>query len=667
MEQLDGAVLNNIIKSTKKHKILRNTYLVVHKKNCDPLVLGPEFAILSIPGPVCRNVKFSSSNFLPYIDLPPVPLYDPVKTAPLVAKAFLVCAQSSEVLRSLGHDVSSKHHNDSAQGLLAHTYVEAFAEVYKKKTKNAWQMYESRHLLTARAVRAGDFTYIKCQCMASMKKIFYVVDIKLRNACGSIEETHCECAVGSGHEAHCKHVLVALYGIAHMVQDKCILLHRVCTQKLMTFKRPKPFYSSPLKCDDLPRKQIKYSINYEPINVAVLPKSYADYVRNLIINYGQTSAPLKQTYAIECDHSYYEKKTGEQLTIERLHLDNVTQQQLIIIEENTREQNNCKFWKELHETHLTAKIAKGMSKKLAAKTFQVPRSTIQFRLKNPKHGCKPTILNTEEEALVNWIKVSSRKGFPKRKEDLTSVSEFLKKINRKNKINNIEQGELKSEEAIELIKKIWHFFGKSSNSNQQQKQDIEPEVIKNIEDCYNLDIENMKIFINDSPNNIVEPEHSELQSISEKNVFEEIIECPDEQNVIIEDLSQEPHFELVNHSVQIHTTPEDQNVEFPKTQIKTEKAEGIKKRKEERERKKLEKEKQPAPKKQNKTKNKAKDEITKILFSEKFYKLNTEDIVENKENDQDLIDRNKMQGSSPNKTYTLNEIEKMLPELDDDD
>ncbi|KAH9641718.1 hypothetical protein HF086_006232 [Spodoptera exigua] len=80
-------------------------------------------------------------------------------------------------------------------------HIQAFAEVYKKKTKNAWQMYESRHLLTARAVRAGDFTYIKCQCMASMKKISYVVDIKLRNACGSIEETHCECAVGSGHEA----------------------------------------------------------------------------------------------------------------------------------------------------------------------------------------------------------------------------------------------------------------------------------------------------------------------------------------------------------------------------------------------------------------------------------------------------------------------------------
>ncbi|KAH9633956.1 hypothetical protein HF086_015160 [Spodoptera exigua] len=87
-----------------------------------------------------------------------------------------------------------------------------------------------------------------------------------------------------------------------------------------------------------------------------------------------------------------------------------------------------------------AEIAKGMSKKLAAKTFQVPRSTIQFRLKNPKHGCKPTILNTEEEALVNWIKVSSRKGFPKRKEDLTkSVSEFLKKINRSSTFKNGEK------------------------------------------------------------------------------------------------------------------------------------------------------------------------------------------------------------------------------------
>uniref|UniRef100_A0A1B0B9Q6 Uncharacterized protein n=1 Tax=Glossina palpalis gambiensis TaxID=67801 RepID=A0A1B0B9Q6_9MUSC len=43
-------------------------------KNCEPFVFGPALAIDNIPGPVCLRIKFSSSNLLPYIDLPPVPL-----------------------------------------------------------------------------------------------------------------------------------------------------------------------------------------------------------------------------------------------------------------------------------------------------------------------------------------------------------------------------------------------------------------------------------------------------------------------------------------------------------------------------------------------------------------------------------------------------------------
>ena len=46
----------------------------VHKKNCEPFVFGPAFAMDKIPGPVCFKVKFSSSNLLPKMDLPPVPL-----------------------------------------------------------------------------------------------------------------------------------------------------------------------------------------------------------------------------------------------------------------------------------------------------------------------------------------------------------------------------------------------------------------------------------------------------------------------------------------------------------------------------------------------------------------------------------------------------------------
>ncbi|KYM92705.1 hypothetical protein ALC53_00642 [Atta colombica] len=39
--------------------------LAVHRKNCDPFVFGPELAIDRVPGPVCFNSKFSSSNLLP--------------------------------------------------------------------------------------------------------------------------------------------------------------------------------------------------------------------------------------------------------------------------------------------------------------------------------------------------------------------------------------------------------------------------------------------------------------------------------------------------------------------------------------------------------------------------------------------------------------------------
>eukprot|EP01063_Lacrimia_lanifica_P028132 TRINITY_DN405_c0_g3_i1.p3 TRINITY_DN405_c0_g3~~TRINITY_DN405_c0_g3_i1.p3 ORF type:complete len:102 (+),score=19.41 TRINITY_DN405_c0_g3_i1:15-320(+) len=37
----------------------------VHRKNCDPFVPGPAFAIDRIPGPVCFSWKFSSSNLFP--------------------------------------------------------------------------------------------------------------------------------------------------------------------------------------------------------------------------------------------------------------------------------------------------------------------------------------------------------------------------------------------------------------------------------------------------------------------------------------------------------------------------------------------------------------------------------------------------------------------------
>ncbi|CAB3252350.1 unnamed protein product [Arctia plantaginis] len=66
-------------------------------------------------------------------------------------------------------------------------------------------------------------------------------------------------------------------------------------------------------------------------------------------------------------------------------------------------------------------VQKDMSKKLAAKTYQVPRTTLIYRLQNPEHKARPgpaTLLTkAEENDLESWINNCAIKGFPKRKDD----------------------------------------------------------------------------------------------------------------------------------------------------------------------------------------------------------------------------------------------------------
>lgn len=87
-------------------------------------------------------------------------------------------------------------------------------------------------------------------------------------------------------------------------------------------------------------------------------------------------------------------------------------------------------------------VKQGMSKKLAAKTFKVPRSTLIFKIKFPDkiecHRGPRTVLNNNEElSLKAWLIECSLEGYPKRKEDLLyKVAEFLKKSQRPNPFKN---------------------------------------------------------------------------------------------------------------------------------------------------------------------------------------------------------------------------------------
>lgn len=97
-----------------------------------------------------------------------------------------------------------------------------------------------------------------------MKKLTYLVNAKVSRE-GEIQEIHYECAAGSGVQAHCKHILVLLYGVEEMVRKKNIILHKVSTQKLMSFKRPKNiFYASPIQSQKMPNKR-KKDPNFLPI------------------------------------------------------------------------------------------------------------------------------------------------------------------------------------------------------------------------------------------------------------------------------------------------------------------------------------------------------------------------------------------------------------------
>lgn len=91
--------------------------------------------------------------------------------------------------------------------------------------------------MTLRVAFEGNDAYFHAQCKAQIKKLLYIIMLKM-DLNGTIEVSHCECAAGSGLEAHCKHVFTVLHGIEDIACSKTIIMHKVCTEELMAFKAP---------------------------------------------------------------------------------------------------------------------------------------------------------------------------------------------------------------------------------------------------------------------------------------------------------------------------------------------------------------------------------------------------------------------------------------------
>lgn len=248
---------------------------------------------------------------------------------------------------------------DSSLPNITKQEIQEYFERYNAKP-NGELLYESRHLITARFCSDSVHTFLKGECKASMKKVAYVVDVKL--SCEGVEESHCECAAGSGIHACCKHVAVLLCGVHDIVQNKMIKLHQSSTQTLMMFNRPKKlFYNSPIAAQNLPHKRIK-SCNYNPLREEDIINNYTDYVSNLAIGYGESSMPILQTlqpanpHGIEWDHYPCLKESPHDVLLENLLLRNVTSAKTEEVEKNTRAQADSPEWHERRSCRITASM-----------------------------------------------------------------------------------------------------------------------------------------------------------------------------------------------------------------------------------------------------------------------------------------------------------------------
>lgn len=87
-----------------------------------------------------------------------------------------------------------------------------------------------RYIRYVRETTVEDLTYIKANVWAEMcKSVFYAVDFSV-NLEGVIMECQCECAVGQGPSAHCKHICTVLHGLTVFKNEGDILTEATCTQ-----------------------------------------------------------------------------------------------------------------------------------------------------------------------------------------------------------------------------------------------------------------------------------------------------------------------------------------------------------------------------------------------------------------------------------------------------
>ena len=158
------------------------------------------------------------------------------------------------------------------------------------------------------------------------KHVIYRVDAKL-DSHGVPQETQCECAVGMGPTAHCKHVALILFALTKVREG--IVTRETCTQVLQTFHQTKKYNGSPVKMQDLKVQLQKDGclsslgdFDPRPPTRLNMPE-YPSHFRSVWVNSRCESLPIRQLFgpanlhAINHRHDYLEK-TQEDIFLTKL-------------------------------------------------------------------------------------------------------------------------------------------------------------------------------------------------------------------------------------------------------------------------------------------------------------------------------------------------------------
>lgn len=232
-------------------------------------------------------------------------------------------------------------------------------EVYLKPMEktidsDAKNLYKEMFLKYIRLAKFNNDFYVKTECRAQMKRaVTYKVDIAIDEH-GSIDECQCECAVGMGPNAHCKHVCCLLLALHNFSMNGEIITEETCTQRLQTFHHSKPYKGSPIKANSLPLTVKKGSdVQFDPRPAKYRNSaSYNDYFRNICLNHkGVSKFPIFQLYppanmyAVASDHDYLQGHPAERW-LKDANISHISEDEIKYIESSTTGQSKNKMWKQ---------------------------------------------------------------------------------------------------------------------------------------------------------------------------------------------------------------------------------------------------------------------------------------------------------------------------------